>query len=68
MNLAIDTGEAANNWTTRKGADELSVPTSEPATTSPYTVIQITNYYAATEVQKAHTDLVRGGPAGSVQY
>ncbi len=32
------------------------------------TVIQITNYYAGTEIQRAHTDLIRGGTAGSLQY
>lgn len=32
------------------------------------TIIQITNYYAGTETQRAHTDLIRGGTAGSLQY
>jgi len=32
------------------------------------TVIRITNYYAGTEIQRAHTDLIRGGTAGSLRY
>jgi len=32
------------------------------------TVVQITNYYAGSEKQKAHNDFVRGGTDDSVLY
>jgi len=61
-----DTHTQTNIAGTAVRDEQFPAPTKVPGQGT--TIIRITNYYAGTEVQRAHTDLIRGGTAGSVQY